>query len=159
MVAPAALVLSCNVHEVGHALVATALGWEVERVNLCLPGGGSVEYSRIGTRAGNLEGYAGGATAAAFLGAVYALGFHRPARPRRGPSWKAAGLGIVLWVGPQVVIGIMEGQAGPDQDYRELFRQSPAVYLTLLVGSLAAGAAAYLWNWRSDGRETVGRSS
>jgi hypothetical protein len=50
--APASLVVSCNVHEIGHAIVATPLGWEVEHINLCLPGGGSVEYARIGTRAG-----------------------------------------------------------------------------------------------------------
>jgi hypothetical protein len=35
--APIALVISCNVHEIGHTLVATSLGWEVERINLCLP--------------------------------------------------------------------------------------------------------------------------
>ncbi|CAN5763165.1 hypothetical protein BH23ACT4_BH23ACT4_00830 [soil metagenome] len=39
---------ACNVHELGHAVVATALGWRVETINLCLPGGGSVGYSHVG---------------------------------------------------------------------------------------------------------------
>lgn len=51
--------VACNVHELGHAAVGTSLGWEVETIRWCAPGGGSVTYSFVGTWAGNLQGYAG----------------------------------------------------------------------------------------------------
>ena len=146
--APAAIVVSCNVHEIGHALVATPLGWEVERINLCLPFGGSVEYARIGTWAGNLQGYAGGFIAAAFLTSFYAFALARPRRPLRGPTWWAAGLGIVIWVGPQMLIGILEGVAAPGHSYADDFRDAPALY-GLVVVSVLSGALFHVWLWRS----------
>jgi len=146
--APAAIVVSCNVHEIGHALVATPLGWEVERINLCLPFGGSVEYARIGTWAGNLQGYAGGFIAAAFLMSFYAFALARPRRPLRGPTWWAAGLGIVIWVGPQMLIGILEGVAAPGHSYADDFRDAPALY-GLVVVSVLSGALFHVWLWRS----------
>jgi hypothetical protein len=148
--AAAALVAACNVHEMGHALVATLLGWEVERVNLCLPGGGGVEYSRIGTWAGNAQGYAGGLLGAAFLLAVYWWVFARRTLPWRGPGWWGAGLGVVVWVGPQIVLGLLEGGAGPGEDYTELIESNPGLYLSLIGGAAVAGVAAYIRRWRVD---------
>ena len=146
--APAALVAGCNVHEIGHAVVGVSLGWEVERVNLCLPGDGSVEYARIGTSAGNLQGYAGGLIAAMVLLIVYFVFFALPRRPLRGPGWWAAALGVALWVGPQIILGILEGVAGPGRDYTDFIRDAPALYLPLIALSILAGAAAHVWRWR-----------
>lgn len=106
-----ATVAACNVHELSHAAVATLLGWQVDRLNLCLPAGGSVEYAHVGAWFGNLQGYAGGLLAAALLVGVYFVVFARRERPLAGPKWWAAGLGMVLPVGPQVVNGLLEGMS------------------------------------------------
>lgn len=140
---------ACNVHEFGHGVVASALGWRVERVNLCLPGGGSVEYSHVGTWAGNAQGYAGGIAAALFLFAVYVVVFSRTKLPLRSPVWWAAGLATVVIIGPQLVIAMLEGIAGPGEDYTERFAESPEVFVPLLVGSALLVAAAYTRRWRS----------
>lgn len=145
----ASLVASCNVHEFGHAAVATVLGWRVERINLCLPRAGSVEYSHVGTWAGNIQGYAGGFAAALFLFVLYKLVFSGRSLPLRSPVWWAAGLGAVVFIGPQLLIAVLEGLAGPGEDYTEGFRESPAVFVPLLVSSSLLGAAVYTWRWRS----------
>ena len=90
--------VSCQVHEVGHALVGTALGWKVERIHLCLPTGGSVVYASTsgGAWADTMESFAGGLVAAAFLVGLYGLVFWRPRTPLRGPPWWAAGFGPLL---------------------------------------------------------------
>jgi hypothetical protein len=142
----------CNVHELGHALVATLLGWEVELVNLCTPAGGSVVYSRVGNWAGNVQGYAGGLSAALFLFAVYVLVFARRSLPRRSPVWWAAGLGTVVWIGPQLVIAVMEGTAGPGEDYTERFREHPLVFVTLVILAAVVSAAVYVLRWRRSSR-------
>jgi biotin transporter BioY len=146
-----ALNVSCNVHELAHALVGSALGWEVERVNLCLAGGGSVQYSSVGLWAGNTQGYAGGFVAAAFLAGMYYLVFARSSRPLRGPAWWGAGLGVVLCIGPQIVLGFLEGTRGPGEDYTTLIASAPVRYGTILILSMLAGAAVYVWRWRPDG--------
>jgi hypothetical protein len=143
------LVAACNVHELGHAVVATALGWRVERVNLCLSEGGSVEYSYVGAWGGNAQGYAGGIAAAVFLFAVYVVVFARRGLPLRRPSWWAAGLATVIFIGPQLVIAAMEGTAGPGDDYTEQFRESPAVFVPILVVSALLSSAVYTRRWRS----------
>lgn len=143
--APVATVIACNVHEIGHGAVATLLGWEVERIDLCLPTGGRVVYAHVGTWAGNAQGYAGGLIAAAFLVGVYLLAFARTARPLRGPGWWFAGLGLVLPVGPQIANGVLEGAVGPGEDYTQLY----ALVLPPLVGvAMVAGATWYAWRWR-----------
>ncbi len=141
------LVAACNVHEFGHAVVATALGWRVERVNLCLPEGGSVEYSYVGAWAGNAQGFAGGIAAAVFLFALYVVVFARRELPLRRPSWWAAGLATIIFIGPQLVIAAMEGTAGPGDDYTERFRESPAVFVPILVVSALLSSAVYTRRW------------
>lgn len=37
--------LSCSTHELVHALVGLALGWQVEAIDLCLLDDGAVSYS------------------------------------------------------------------------------------------------------------------
>lgn len=117
LVFPASLfasqLVACNVHELAHAVVATSLGWEVDTIQLCAPGSGSVTYAHVGTWAANLQGYAGGAIAAALLYLVYSRLIAKPSRPLRSPWWWAAGLGIVFWIGPQLVIAVMEGPPVP----------------------------------------------
>lgn len=155
--APASLLASCNAHEIGHALVATALGWRVERVNLCVASGGSVDYASIGTWAGNAQGYAGGLIAAIFLAVVYLVVFAIPRTPLRGPGWWAAGFGPALWIGPQLVIGFLEGGASPGQDYAELLRENLALYVPIIAATMVIGAAVHAWRWRAVGRR--GRTS
>lgn len=144
LTAGAATVAACNVHEIGHAATATLLGWEVERVNLCLPSGGSVEYAHVGRWAGNLQGYAGGLLAAVFLAGIYLVVFARRERHLRGPAWWAAGLGLALPVGPQVVNGLLEGMVRPGEDYTVRYS---SLLPWLVVLSLAATALVYMWRW------------
>lgn len=143
--APVATVVACNVHEIGHGAVATLLGWEVERVDLCLPTEGRVVYAHVGTWAGNLQGYAGGLIAAAFLVGVYLVAFRRKARPLRGPGWWFAGLGLILPVGPQLVNGVLEGAVGQGEDYTQKYGSllPPLVAIAMLVG-----VGWYVWRWR-----------
>lgn len=143
--APVAAVVACNVHEVGHGAVATILGWEVERIDLCLPAGGTVVYSHVGTWAGNAQGYAGGLIAAAYLVAVYLLFFHRMARPLRGPAWWFAGLGLILPVGPQLVNAVLEGAVRPGEDYTQKYG---SLLPPLVVIAMVAGATWYTLRWR-----------
>lgn len=139
--------IACNTHELGHVAAALPLGWEVETVHWCLPSGGGVEYSYVGVWAGNLQGYAGGLVGAAVLSAIYVLFIAKQARPLRSPEWWLGGLGIVLWIGPQLVISFLEGGAGPNEDYVELFERSDA-YVALVVISVLLVGAAYVWRWR-----------
>ncbi len=143
--APAATVFACNVHEIGHGAVATILGWEVERVDLCLPAGGRVVYGHVGTWAGNAQGFAGGLIAAACLAGVYLLAICHRARPLRGPGWWFAGLGLILPVGPQVVNGVLEGAVDPGEDYIQRYG---SVVPPLVVFAILAGATWYAWRWR-----------
>lgn len=147
-------VASCNIHELGHGVVATALGWRVERVNLCLPGGGSVEYAHVGTWAGNAQGYAGGVVAALFLFSVYVVVFSKRRLPLRSPLWWAAGLATVVFIGPQLLIAVMEGAADPGIDYTEKFTESPGLFVPLLVVSALLGAAVYTRRWRREDIES-----
>lgn len=148
--APLAQVTSCNVHEVGHAAVGTALGWEVDRLHPCSPGSGSVEYARTGARGRALEGVAGGLAGAAFVAAAYGALFVRAARPSRGPGWWAAGLGVSLWFVPQVLVGILEGAASAREgDYTDLFADHPAVLVPAFALAMVAGGAAHVWRWRA----------
>ncbi len=149
------LVAGCNVHEIGHVIVATPLGWEVDRVNYCLPSGGGVQYASVGTWAGNAQGYAGGLTAAVVLAVVYAFVFLIPRTPLRSPVWWAAGVGPVIWVGPQVVIALFEGGAGPGEDYTETMNQGLALFVPLFLGSVGAGLVVHVWLWRGVWRKPV----
>lgn len=157
-VALAAMAVSCNVHELGHAAVASALGWEVERVNFCLPGGGGVEYARIGRWAYNAQGYAGGLLGAASLLAVYVMLFERRERPLLSARWWAAGLGVVLWIGLQVLLGFLEGFADLGTDYTERFTDLPQVLIPLTVAAVAVGPAAFIWRWRAVWFRSPGHS-
>ena len=143
-----AQVVGCNVHEVGHAAVGSLVGWEVEQVRMCLPAGGGVEYGAIPRWAGNVQGYAGGLTAAIVLGAFYSRAIRRYDRPLRSPGWWAAGLAIALFIGPQLVLAVVEGAAGPGEDYTRRFADEPGVYVTAIIASALAGAAAHAWRWR-----------
>ncbi len=143
-----AFVASCNVHELGHVVVALPLGWEVERVHLCLPGGGGVEYSSIGHWAGNAQGYAGGLIAAGVLAVLYAWLFERRGAPLRSPRWWAAGVGVVLPVGPQLVVAFVEGTAQPGENYTDRFADTPAL-MVLVVASMIGVAGLYVWRWRA----------
>jgi hypothetical protein len=147
---PLSLNASCHVHEIGHALTATALGWKVDRINLCLPAGGSVRYAS--TPGGNwvdvAESYAGGIVGAAFLVSLYLAAFFVPKTPLRGPAWFGAGFGPLLWIGPQIVVAIVEGNVR-SRDYGELLEENPALSVSLVLLTMLTGGAVHLWLWRS----------
>lgn len=142
--------VSCQVHEIGHALVGTALGWTVDRVHLCLPAGGAVEYASTPGAAwvNTAESFAGAAVAAGFLALVYLLVFHRPRRPLRGPGWWAAGFGPAMMIGPQLIVGTVEG-TNPDRDYTQVLDANLPLALTVFALAMVAGAAGHVWLWRS----------
>lgn len=146
-VSVASQLAACNVHEVAHAVVATALGWKVDTIQLCAPGSGAVVFAHVGTWAANLQGYAGGAVAAALLYWVYSRLIAKPARPDTSPLWWAAGLGIVVWIGPQLVVGVMEGSAGPNEDYTDLFRSDASIFVPLVAVAAVSGPVLFFWRW------------
>lgn len=141
--------VACNVHELGHAAVGTVLGWEVETIRWCTPGGGSVTYSFVGIWAGNLQGYAGGLIAAGFLYVIYWRFLKRPERPLQNPVWWAFGAGLVFWIGPQLVIAVMEGSAGPGEDYTDVFEDGGWLFAAVLVSVGGLGLIGYFKQWNS----------
>ncbi len=145
----AAQLVGCNAHEIGHAAVGSLVGWEVEQVRLCLPAGGGVDYGDVPRWAGNVQGYAGGLTAAVALWALYSRGIRRYQRPLRSPLWWAAGLAIALFIGPQLVLSLVEGSAGPGEDYTRRFDEQREVYATAIAASALAGGALHWWRWRA----------
>lgn len=149
---------ACNVHELGHVLVSVPLGWEVETVSWCTPGAGSVEYSRVGVWAGNLQGFAGGVLAALFLAGAQWVILGRRERPRRSPELWALGLGMVVWIGPQLVIAVMEGMAGPNEDYTDLFRASPWTYVPLVILAGLVGPVIWARRWPVRSSPSAGDS-
>ncbi len=144
----ASQIVACNVHELGHATAAIPLGWEIDSIQWCTPAAGAVSYSHVGMWVGNLQGYAGGLVAALFLYGAYLLIIRRPFRPLRTPEWWAAGLGLVIWIGPQLVIAAMEGSAGPNEDYTELFRTRSYVFVPLIAATALMGVGLYIRRWR-----------
>jgi hypothetical protein len=148
--APLSLNASCQVHEIGHALTGTAFGWEVERVHLCLPTGGSVEYASTsgGRWADAAESYAGGVAGAMFLLVVYVLVFYVARTPLRSPAWFGAGFGPMLWIGTQLMVGIAEGSIR-DRSYGQVLSANPGLTLSFAVGTMLAGAAVHIWLWRA----------
>ncbi len=141
---------SCQIHEIGHALVGSVLGWSVEQIHLCLPAGGAVEYAATpgGAWVNTVESFAGGVIAAGFLALVYLLVFSRPRTPLRGPGWWAAGFGPALAIGPQLVVAVVEG-TNPHRDYGAVLEANLALALAALTVTMAAGAAGHAWWWRS----------
>ena len=147
---PLSLNASCQVHEIAHALTGTAFGWKVERVHLCQPTGGSVEYASTsgGRLADAAESYAGGVAGAIFLLAVYVLVFYVARTPLRSPAWYGAGFGPVLWIGTQLMVGLAEGSIR-DRDYGQVLDANPALTVSFTVGTMLAGAAVHIWLWRA----------
>lgn len=141
---------ACNVHELSHVLVGSALGWEVERVFWCLPDDGGVLYARTDTSLGHLQGYAGGLFSAAFVVGVYWFVIVRKRRPLRHPGWWAAGLGILPFAGMQFFIGVLEGVAGPPGwNYNDMISDHPVVWVPLIGASALAAATYHVWRWRA----------
>jgi len=64
------------------------------------------------------------------------------------PAWWGAGLGVVLWIGPQLVIGVLEGNSTPGEDYTVLIASSPFRYIAIIALSVVAATAVYTWRWR-----------
>ena len=142
---------SCPVHEVSHALVGTALGWEVDQVYLCRGRAEVVYASRTDAwYAAPLVGFAGGVGGAASIVAVYWLAFVRGDRPLRGPAWWGAGLGLMAGTGAQIAVGVAEGVIGGIQgrNYTEVAEDN-LVSLIVLAAVMVAFGALHVWWWRA----------
>lgn len=143
--------LSCSAHELIHALVGLALGWQVEAIDLCLLDGGAVTYSySTGGIADDIESYAGGLVTAALLTVAYVAGLVRTRAPRRSPVWWTVGLVVAAFAGAQLLVGLLEGIAAPGENYGDRFRDSGAVYIPLAIGALLIGPVAHTVYWRKS---------
>lgn len=143
-----ATVAGCNAHEVGHAVVGTAFGWEVDRIVPCLPGGGEVRYRSSLPRGDTVERWSGGLAGAVVLVAAYAGLVARRSRPLRSPLVWAAGLGLAMPVGPQLVIAALEGTSRAG-NYAETISGAPALWGGVLVLAAAVGPVWHAWRWRA----------
>lgn len=143
---PLAVVGSCNVHELGHAAAGSAVGWEVDRVVPCLPTDGTVRYRSSTTSGDALESWAGGLAGVLSLLLAYGL-ISRRGRPLRSPLVWAAGLGLTVPMGIQLVIAALEGTAGPGVDYTDTIAAQPHLFLPVLLLSAVAGPAIHTWWW------------
>ncbi|QZY30344.1 hypothetical protein [Nocardioides coralli] len=150
---PLAVVGSCNVHELGHAAVGTALGWEVDRVVPCLPSGGEVRYLSSDAAGDAVEGWAGGLAGALALLVAYAL-VCRGGRPLRSPVAWAAGLALSVPVGVQLVIAAVEGSAGLGEDYTDTIAAHTGVFVPVLLLGALTGPTAHVWWWRVRARRS-----
>lgn len=159
-------VASCAVHEISHALVGTAVGWEVDQVVVC-PGDAEVVYARTTTTwyANPVESFAGGLGAALFIVAVYWLVFVRRDRPLRGPVWWGAGLGVLAGTGAQIFVGVAEGIGGiVGSDYNQTLDDNLIITLAAVTAAMLAFGAWHVWRWRAlwqrpgtqDGRDLSG---
>lgn len=156
--APMAVMFSCNVHEVGHALTGTAFGWEVERVVPCAPTGGEVLYRTSTTRGDALESWSGGLTGGFVLIVIYFIALRRGSRPMRSPVAWAFGLGLLVPVGPQLVIAFLEG-TNRESSYADTISASAGVWVPAILISAAVGPAWHLWRWREVLRRHRGRTN
>lgn len=144
---PIATVVSCNAHEVGHALTGTAFGWEVARIVPCAPTGGEVIYRTSTIHGDALESVSGGVAGAFVLVLVYVVALHRGSLPLRVPIAWAFGLGLVVPVGPQVVIAILEG-ATRESNYGDTISAGAGIWIPVLLISATIGPIVHVWRWR-----------
>ncbi|MGK2854053.1 MAG: hypothetical protein ACSLE3_08130 [Microbacteriaceae bacterium] len=151
---PLAVVGSCNVHEFGHAVAGSAVGWEVDRVVPCLPSGGYVQYRASNAAGDAVESWAGGLAGALSLLLIYSL-ISRRGRPLRSPIVWACGLGLTVPIGIQLVIATLEGTAEFGDDYTDTIAARPGLFLPILLLSALAGPAMHTWWWVR--RRTRGR--
>lgn len=149
---PLAVVGSCNVHELGHAVAGSAVGWEVDRVVPCFPTGGHVRYRASNAAGDAVESWAGGLVGALSLLLAYGL-ISRRGRPLRSPLWWACGLGVASPIGIQLAIAGLEGTADFGEDYTDTIAARPGLFLPLLLLSALAGPAAHTWWWGVRRRE------
>ena len=64
------------------------------------------------------------------------------------PGWWGAGLGVVVWVGSQILLGLLEGGAGPGEDYTEVIGSNSGLFLSLIGVAPVTGVAGYVRQWR-----------
>jgi hypothetical protein len=151
LAAPVSQTAACNLHELSHAGVGTLLGWEVERVNLCLFGGGSVDYASSSASGDNIESLSGGLAAALFLAVAWWLLVGR--RPdRHHPAWWGVGLGIALGIGPQLVIAVLETAVPVGESYVDWANDQPEVFAGILAVSVLSSVGGHTWLWRRSRR-------
>lgn len=144
---PLAVAGSCNVHELGHAVAGSAVGWEVDRVVPCLPSGGHVQYRSSSAAGDGVESWAGGLAGALGLLLIYGL-ISRRGRPMRSPVVWACGLGLAFPVGIQLAIAGLEGTADMGNDYTDTIAAQPGIFIPILLLSALAGPAVHTWWWK-----------
>ena len=63
------------------------------------------------------------------------------------PGWWGEGLGVVVWVGSQILLGLLEGGAGPGEDYTEVIGSNSGLFLGLIGVAAVTGVAGYVRQW------------
>ncbi len=144
---PLAVVGSCNVHELGHAVIGSAVGWEVDRVVPCLPSGGHVQYRASSAAGDAVESWTGGLAGALSLLLIYGL-ISGGGRPVRSLIAWACGLSLTFPMGIQLAIAGLEGTADVGDDYTDTIAAQPGIFVPLLLLCALAGPAAHTWWWR-----------
>ncbi len=71
-----------------------------------------------------------------------------PRTPLRGPGWWAAGFGPAIWIGPQLVVAVVEG-TNPDRDYTRVLDANLPLTLAVMALAIVAGATGHVWLWPS----------
>jgi len=149
--APLTLTLACNVHEIAHAVTGTLLGWRVARLNLCLFSGGGVEYASSTTRGDNLESAAGGVGAALILGLAWWLVVGRSADRHQPLRW-GVGAALAAWIGPQLLVAVLETAAPVGEAYGARIEDRPVTFAGILAVTVLSSVGGHAWLWRRSRR-------
>jgi hypothetical protein len=150
----ASVFAGCATHELGHAVVGTALGYDVEAIVIC-PGSASVSWaaSRLAPIDTTVEAWAGGIFAAAVLAGAYVVVIAMARRAANGRVWWALGLPLPAVAAVELLLGSMEGYT--QGRYGELIAGSPVIWIPVIGLAAAAGLGVHLALWVSHrGRRT-----
>jgi hypothetical protein len=147
----ASVFVGCATHELGHAAVGTALGYEVEAIEIC-PGSASVSWaaSSLAPIDTTVEAWAGGIVAAGVLAGAYIVVIGMARRASNGRVWWALGLPLPAVAAVELLLGIMEGYT--QGRYGELIAGSQVIWIPVIGLAAVVGAGVHLALWRSHRR-------
>jgi hypothetical protein len=147
----ASVFVGCASHELGHAAVGTALGYELEAIEIC-PGSASVSWaaSSLAPIDTTVEAWAGGIVAAGVLAGAYIVVIGMARRASNGRVWWALGLPLPAVAAVELLLGIMEGYT--QGRYGELIAGSQVIWIPVIGLAAVVGAGVHLALWRSHRR-------
>jgi hypothetical protein len=147
----ASVFVGCASHELGHAAVGTALGYELEAIEIC-PGSASVSWaaSSLAPIDTTVEAWAGGIVAAGVLAGAYIVVIGMARRASNGRVWWALGLPLPAVAAVELLLGIMEGYT--QGRYGELIAGSQVIWIPVIGLAAVVGAGVHLALCRSHRR-------